>query len=1845
MRLKIRKQRRLISWLLVFMMVLNVFSPLNNVWAEGLDASNDGSNSIIEISNKDNVATDSQAHKPDSSGGKEKTDVPEEPDEVDEGQSEPTTATDSNASAPSGIVKLLPELMKEGPKDVTELLGDILISIKQNGSSVTEIIAGQKFTVEGSFNVPVEGDNISDPDQYVSYGDYAILPLDDSITIEGLKTLDLTFNGEKVGTLTFSNNQARIDFDGDVLKDPGISNVNCEFGANMKYTGTDVTEENPKENVWILGKQFTIKAPEVPITQTQTKSGRISDDKTQIEWTVIVNAKKTSDISLLGYKFQDTLTDTYVDNSFKINGIEPSPKVIPDASNKLSYEFNDVKGEQTITFSTKIPAETLIVGGTINNTAKFGKDTLVNTNTVPITIQKKTLIKKEGKAGDGLSGGTYNPNDRTITWTITVNQDQIPLQDLTVTDNLPTTPSGLSWKSAKWEYESAANTWSDLTTGDGLTVPTYQIEPAGGKYTLSGTTSKKVRLTIVCDVANDAYVGAVKTYQNTASLTWTGKPNGTFSDSYDVGIGFDSLTKDYVSTDYLNRQIKWTATVDLKKQLGYNDPASLKVYDLLIYGNSVSMDSTNLNTLVGGEYKKLTPKYGQKVVDNSWSNGLTYAIQPVMVNDIRVGDLLVVSGFNTDKPYTFTFETQVLNPNIFAANTGKEISNTASLYYGTVHLDDGNDKTTYNSNVLSKQVLKAGTETGTIGTSDNGFNSLDKTAVFRLNINTDGYNLTDADIESGKLGKVTVTDTLPAGWSFIDIKSDVKYELYTSSGTPVTDDSDIIESYNISDQSASFVFNKLENGYYILVKAKLSDDQYMKYLEASYLNGKTDSYQTATNTVKMTAEGDKNWNPGTTTSVKVPTQFLIKNVNTGKEPLEWTIKFNPYDLPNLNNVKITDKIPVGLELPFERDGSLDLTAFRITEYDQMVNGAFPTAGGRVLTTEQLQGRISYDKVSRVLTFTPTDGKLYLIVYTTEVTGNVGSNLKNQVAVSGSSIDGTGTNATYQVDSSHASATLVRNGYLDIRKVNAQNQIINGAVFTLYSDKTLQNPVITSVMRPDGTLRITPIPAPKAFGDPAFTYYLKETKVPDTYESDNMIYVVTVAKDSNNKTVTTVAGKAAGEILTVVNYQPDTVGNLSIRKMVEGNAGDINKDFNFTVRLTGQNIDGTYNYIGYGNKENGQLTITGGLGTVQLKHNESITITGLPKDTTYLVNESNYSGDGYHTSFTGEQGKIEINTTQDVEFTNTKYLPGSLIIKKAVGGNTSETGPFEFTVTFTKPDGTPDGSFYDYTVTGDALTKQIKNGGTLSLSGGQSAIITGLPKDTTYTVIEKDYSESGYSTISTGTTGIIETDTEHTASFTNTKYLPGSLVINKTVAGNTNETGPFEFTLAFTKPDGTADDNSYDYTITGDALTKQIKDGGTITLSDGQSAVITGLPKDTTYTVTEKDYSTSGYSSAFTGSSGKIETDKVQTAAFINTKYLPGSLTIKKTVAGNSNETGPFDFLVTFTKPNGAPDDSSYDYTVTGDAMTRHIKSGGTISLSDGQSATITGLPKDTDYTVTEKDYSTSGYSTASTGASGTIKTDVEQVAAFINTKILPGSLTISKTVAGSGADTKKKFDFTVTFKASGTYSYTGKGVPDGTIKSGDKISLADGESITITGLPDGTVYQVTEANYASERYTATQTGDTGIIYTLETSTAAFTNTYRKSTSSGGGGGGGGGKTPSVKPKQPDPTTPTEPSTPTPNVKPREEMTPQELYDVYGEVPRGYMVGPDSKLHTPQEIYDIWGQVPLGYMVGSNGTLRPIGLPKTGDDISNDIIIYGFLFISTLLGVTAMSLLRRKHSDK
>ncbi len=124
------------------------------------------------------------------------------------------------------------------------------------------------------------------------------------------------------------------------------------------------------------------------------------------------------------------------------------------------------------------------------------------------------------------------------------------------------------------------------------------------------------------------------------------------------------------------------------------------------------------------------------------------------------------------------------------------------------------------------------------------------------------------------------------------------------------------------------------------------------------------------------------------------------------------------------------------------------------------------------------------------------------------------------------------------------------------------------------------------------------------------------------------------------------------------------------------------------------------------------------------------------------------------------------------------------------------------------------------------------------------------------------------------------------------------------------------------------------------------------------------------------------------------------------------------------------------------------------------------------------------------------------------------------TEVKTGSLTISKTITvntdqGTVIDTAKAFTFTVVLTdkkgktLDGGYSYSGTsdGTTEyqGTIKSGGTITLKHNGSVTITGLPEGAQYTVTET--PEDGYTAQNAEIKGTIPADSAATAAFVNNY------------------------------------------------------------------------------------------------------------------------------------------
>lgn len=124
----------------------------------------------------------------------------------------------------------------------------------------------------------------------------------------------------------------------------------------------------------------------------------------------------------------------------------------------------------------------------------------------------------------------------------------------------------------------------------------------------------------------------------------------------------------------------------------------------------------------------------------------------------------------------------------------------------------------------------------------------------------------------------------------------------------------------------------------------------------------------------------------------------------------------------------------------------------------------------------------------------------------------------------------------------------------------------------------------------------------------------------------------------------------GKRLTIIAPEHQT-GGLTVRKQVTGENGDRQAEFAFMVMLSDTNVSGTY----------GNMVFNNGVATFMLKHDESITATGLPAGVRYSVVEQTANQDGYVTTTVNESGVITADTTVLAVFVNardTADIPGT-----------------------------------------------------------------------------------------------------------------------------------------------------------------------------------------------------------------------------------------------------------------------------------------------------------------------------------------------------------------------------------------------------------------------------------------------------------------------------------------------------------------------------------------------------------------------------------------------------------
>lgn len=1267
---------------------------------------------------------------------------------------------------------------EETGTDKTSALTNVVETITQSGEEIPSngtLSSTEPIRVRVDFNVPVSGDDPEPPDP-VLQGDTATFYLSDAFTLTPTDPITLYSGTDKVGTVSFATNPdtkmvtATVVFDGDpVVFDGTVHSVSCWFEAEMQYDASGAPVNGGNYDVQILNKTFTVNVPPVEKIYTVTKLGTPDLATKSIQWSVTVSATQAGqDIALSGYKFYDDLTDVgdYVSGSF-LDGAVSDAAVWNSENKALEYAFpSDTMSPQTITFKTAISDEAYYAASqqTIANTAQLldSENNVMNEGQKTVSFTPE-WIKKTGTSSDSGSSGTYDPKDRTITWTITANQMGATLNNVVITDLLP---GGLTLQSAK------VQPWNAASSGWGTEIKSWTEVPSNGEYKI-GDISSQILLTIVTKVPDEEYTTGTKTYTNSASIKWDGlSGTGIGSGNVNVGVGYNAITKSgKLDADYqTNRTVHWTVKVDTK---GQSIPG-LKVYDLLVYG-----DSIDLNTVEGipdGVSKTdLTPGYNQKYIDtfsgtnpDDGTTPFTITVHPIEQNGERVADLLEITGLSTSAPNTFTFDSLVVNPDLFAGNKTSQVWNTATLFSADTKLNAAISQVAYPSHMLAKELLKreamsdpaAGVNNRTTNAGE-GFDYQSKSVIFRLSVNADGMDLSNLTDASGqKLGAATVTDTLPAGWEFTEFDNGAKYLIFegktggdtssveAKSTTPLGSVSGLGTDFSTAG-TAKFTFSDLDAPYVILVKAKPTDETAAGYFNANKTT-------TVANALSLQTE---RWTPGIKTSqnVSVVSQILDKTFDrTTDGELTWKVEYKPYDLDE-HGEELKDTLPVGLDLRTDSSGALLINGnFTANELILHSDGTY-TLGAAVPLEAGVN--VNYDNAARVLSFKiPDSNKAYRFTYVTDITGEPGE-VSNQVSLIGSDNMQLPASQNYTIVAADGAATLQRNGWIEITKIDGADKTpLSGAEFTLFTADG-STVIKTGTTDSNGVLRLKVIPD----GD----YILKETKAPASnvsgtvYNRDTTAHTLTV-KTTGSTVTASIDGKTGenANAVTMQNYLEGTVGNLTISKTVAGNAADPAKTFNFTVTFAG--ADGSYRYVGSGVPDG---TIASG-DTISLAHGQSITIIGLPKDASYTVSEAEYPG--YSTASTGETGTIVADATQSASFINTKNVPhsdsnqtGMLTISKKVAGVGADTAKaFDFTVTFSGASGS-------YSYKGNGVPNgTIKSGDTISLAHGQSITIAGVPAGAQYTVTEADYTDVGYTASSTGAAGVISAGTLQTAAFTN-----------------------------------------------------------------------------------------------------------------------------------------------------------------------------------------------------------------------------------------------------------------------------------------------------------------------------------------------------------------------------------------------------------------------------------------------------------------------------------------------
>ena len=671
------------------------------------------------------------------------------------------------------------------------------------------------------------------------------------------------------------------------------------------------------------------------------------------------------------------------------------------------------------------------------------------------------------------------------------------------------------------------------------------------------------------------------------------------------------------------------------------------------------------------------------------------------------------------------------------------------------------------------------------------------------------------------------------------------------------------------------------------------------------------------------------------------------------------------------------------------------------------------------------------------------------------------------------------------------------------------------------------------------------------------------------ESGSVSFTGVVNESAIEGGVDNKAGIQLGENGPVISTNTESTkmgtGDLTISKQVKSAIADVTAptaEFTFDVTLTdaaGKQLAGTYNYEG-----DKKGVIENGAGTIALKHDQSVTIKGLPEGAKYKVVETKV--DGFAATSDTMNGAIAKNQTAEAAFTNI-YTPAPIVIpggtgsalqvKKILDGRDwlpNESYSFELrAVTEGAP--MPEGKGSVATATADS--QPVSFGGISFTKPGAyeyRIVETGASADTNLTFSKAEYrlvvTVKPNGTALTATSVLTQVKDDAGKTVDKVLKIPGEVM---TFTNTYKKPVQGKDVSAEGKP-GTSIDgqlvqvgSKLVYTINwvNDAVDETGKAvPAAVTITDV-------IPAGTAYV---KDSATNGgvYSADTNTLSWNLGEQKANASGTVSFTVEVTEAALNNKVENQANIQIGDNNAETTSKPEvfvpgkTSADDNKGDIQV-GDVLTYTVsyanlgKDPATVTITDvlpsgltyvDKSASDGGIYNNRANTLT---WTIEGVKPGTTGVvtfRATVNEDavqqgignkaavqigdnkVETNTTDPDTKPSVGTLTISKTVEAANdpnapVDTEKAFDFKVNLKdkadntLTGNYAYT-IGEKKGTLSSGTTFKLKHNQFIVIEGLPVGATYEVLEK--ASAGYTATSEGATGTI-TDKGAVSTFTNTY------------------------------------------------------------------------------------------------------------------------------------------